>query len=71
MHLLAKIRGNRSYGNGDINSYINSYMNILEKAKLTASIRHVERFSKSGLPIDTWKSRTRLAEKREEEEEQR
>ena len=26
-------------------------MNTSEKAKLTASIRHIERFSKSGIPI--------------------
>ena len=26
-------------------------MNILEKAELTTSVRHIERFSKSGIPI--------------------
>ena len=33
------------YGNGDINSYVN------KKAELTASIRYVKRFSKSGILI--------------------
>ena len=51
MYLLAKLGGHSSYGNGDINSYINSYMNTLEKAELTTSIRHMERFLKSGISI--------------------
>ena len=33
------------YGNGDINSYVN------KKAELTASIRYVKKFSKSGILI--------------------
>ena len=41
----------RSYGNGDINSYINSYLNTLGEVELTTLIRHIERFLKSGLPI--------------------
>ena len=32
-------------------SYINSYMDNLEKAKLTASIRQIVIFLKSGIPI--------------------
>ena len=40
-----------SYKNGDINSYTNSYMDTLEKAELTASIQHIVRFLKSGIPI--------------------
>ena len=51
MYLLAKLGGHSSYGNGDINSYINSFMNTLEKAELTTSIRHIERFLKSGISI--------------------
>ena len=51
MYLLAKSGGHRCYRNGDINSYINSYMDILGKAELTASIRHIARFLKSGIPI--------------------
>ena len=51
MYLLAKFAGHRSYENGNINPYINSYMNTSEKAELSASIRHIERFSKSGIPI--------------------
>ena len=47
MYLLVKFGGRRSYGNGDINFY----MNTLEKAELTALERHVERFPKLGIPI--------------------
>ena len=38
---VLKLKG-RSYGNGDINPYINTYMNILEKDELSAWIRHKE-----------------------------
>ena len=51
MYLLAKCGSHRSYGNGDINSDISSYMNALEKAELTALVRHIERLSKSGILI--------------------
>ena len=51
MYLPAEFGGHKSYGNGAINSYMNSYMNTSAKAKLTASLRHIERFSKSGKPI--------------------
>ena len=51
MYLLAKFGSHRSYGNGDINSYINSCLNTLEKAELTASVRHIERSTKLGIPI--------------------
>ena len=37
--------------NGDINFYIKSYMDSLEQAGPTASIRHIGRFLKSGIPI--------------------
>ena len=50
MYLLVKFEGHRSYENDDINSYINAYMNISEKAELIASIYHNERFSESGMP---------------------
>ena len=43
--------GQRSYCNGNINSFINAYINPSEKAKLTTSISNVERFSKLGIPI--------------------
>ena len=43
-------------------------MNTLEKAELTASISHIERFSKSEILI--LKSKTRLVEKQEEGEEE-
>ena len=42
MHLFEKCGGHRSCENGDINSYINSYMNTLEKAEFNASVRHIE-----------------------------
>ena len=57
-----------SYGNGDINLYINSYLNISEKAEIDILIHHTERFSKSGILICSSKSWTRMAEKREKEE---
>ena len=56
-----------SYKNGDINSYINSYMDTLEKAELTASIQHIVRFLKSGIPIYNLKSQIKLAKKQEKE----
>ena len=49
--LPCKFIGHKSYGNGDINSYITSYINIAQKAELAASIRGTDRFSKSGIPI--------------------
>ena len=51
MYLLAKFDGHGPYGNRDINSYINSYMNTSKKAERVASIYHIERFSKSGILI--------------------
>ena len=51
MYLLAKFGGHKSYVNRYINSYIKSYMNTSEIAELITSLRHTERFSKSGTPI--------------------
>ena len=34
MYLLAKFGDHRSYRNGDINTYIKSYMDTLENAEL-------------------------------------
>ena len=51
MYLLAKFGDHRSYRNGDINSYINSYMDTLEIAALTALICHIGRFLKSGILV--------------------
>ena len=51
MYLLGKFDDQRSYGNGDINYFINSCMGTLEKAEVTASIRHIGRFSRSVIPI--------------------
>ena len=64
MYLLAKYGDYRSYRNGDINSY----MDTLEKAELTASIHHNARIFKSGIPITILKSRIQLEEKQQEEE---
>ena len=51
MYLLVKFGDHRSNRNGDINSYIKSYMDNLETAELTASICHIGRFLKPGIPI--------------------
>ena len=39
MYLLVTFGGHKSYGNGDINSHINFYINFWEKSELTASVR--------------------------------
>ena len=52
----------------EMSSFINSYMNTLEKAELAASLLHSERFSKSEYRFTVLKSRTRLAEKQQQEE---
>ena len=49
---------------------MNSYMDTLEKAGLTASICHIARFLKLGIPICNSAVPDTLAEKEEEEEEQ-
>ena len=59
MYLLSISGGYKSYRNGDIISQ------TLEKAEFTTSIRHIARLLKSRMP----KSRIRLGEKREGEEE--
>ena len=51
MYLIAKFGDQRSHRNGDINSYIDSHMDTVEKAELTATIRHTWRFLKSGIQI--------------------
>ena len=51
MYLLAKFGSHRSYRNGDVNYYISSYKDTLEKAELTTSLCHIARFLKSGIPI--------------------
>ena len=49
MCLLAKFGDYRSSRTGDTNSYINSYMNTLQKVTLTASIRYIAQCLKSGI----------------------
>ena len=39
----------------NINSYMISYMDTLEKAEVTALIHHIARFLKSGIPINNSK----------------
>ena len=51
MYLPATFGGHSSYRNGDISCYINSYMDILKKAEIITSIRHIARFLKSGILI--------------------
>ena len=51
MYLLAKLGDHRSYRNRNINSYTSSYMATLERAELTAFIRHIAIFLKSRIPI--------------------
>ena len=46
MYLLAKFDGKKPYGNEDINSFINSYMNTSQKAELTATDCPTEMFLK-------------------------
>ena len=68
MYLLAKLGGHSSYGNGDINSYISSYMDALEKAELSTSVRHIERFLNQEYQFTVPKSWMRLSEKQAEGE---
>ena len=66
MYLLLKFDGYRSYGNEDINFYINSYINACEKAELTASIHYIERFSKSGIPVSSSEVPDKAGKKKQE-----
>ena len=67
MYPLAKFGGHRPYRNININSYINSFMSTLEKAKLTASIPDIARSFESGIPIFCSEVPEKAGEKREEE----
>ena len=68
MYLLANFGGQRSYGNGNINSYINPFMNSSEKAEISPSIRHIENFQNQEYQFTILKSWTGLPEKRKEED---
>ena len=61
MYLLAKFGDNRSYRNGDVNSYIKYYMDTLENAELTAIICYAAGFLKSEIPIYSSKLQLDLA----------
>ena len=63
IYLLAKFGSYRSYENGDINSYISSYLNTLEKAELITSVI-LRYFQNQGYRFTVRKSRTRLVENR-------
>ena len=67
MYLLAKFGDHKSYRNGDVNSF-NFYMDTLEKAELTASIRCIGRFIKSGRPIYNSEVPDTAGKKQKEEE---
>ena len=56
----------RSYENGDINSYISSYINSLKKAEHAILVLHIERFLNQEHRFAISKSPKQLAEKREE-----
>ena len=62
-YLSAKFGGHRSYENRDINSHINSYKDTLQKDEQTASVDHMERFSKSGILIYNSKLQGKAARK--------
>ena len=51
MYLLAKFGDHKSYRNGDINSYIKSYMDTLGNAEFTTSIRRIARFLKTNTDL--------------------
>ena len=51
MCLLANFGDHRCNRNGYANPYIISYMNILGEDELKASVHHIERFFKSGIPV--------------------
>ena len=44
MYQIALFGGHSSYRNGNINFYVNSYMDTLEKCELAATIRHIAGF---------------------------
>ena len=67
MYLLAKFGDHKPYRNGDVNSF-NFYMDTLEKAELTASIRCIGRFIKSGRPIYNSEVPDTAGKKQKEEE---
>ena len=63
-----KFRDHRSCGNGDINSYINSSIDALEKAEVTISTHYIERLLKSGILIYISEVSDTMEEQREKEE---
>ena len=67
MYLLAKFGDHKPYRNGDVNSF-NFYMDTLEKAEPTASIRCIGRFIKSGRPIYNSEVPDTAGKKQKEEE---
>ena len=62
MHLPAKLGGRRSYGNEDTHSYINFWINALEKVELTASVYHNERFQNQEYQFTISKLQVQFAE---------
>lgn len=68
MYLSTKYGGQGSNGNGDINCYISSYLDTSGKGKHTASIRHIKRFSKSGILIYNSEAPETASRKKKKEE---
>ena len=71
MYLLAIFGGHKSCENEDTNSYSNCYMNTSVKAQFTASVHHIERFSKSGIWFYNSEVLDTAGKKQEKEEEHR
>ena len=66
MCLLTKSGGHKSCGNGDVNYFIKSYVNISEKAELTASVRHIDHKSCGNGDVNSFiKSYVNISEKAE------
>ena len=69
MYLLGKCGSHRYYGDGDINSYISSHINTLEKAELTrcAILRDFQnqeyRFT-NGSPGQSWQKNEKKKDKK-------
>ena len=55
-----KFGGYKSYRRGNVKHFINIYINMSKKAEPTTLIRHIERFSKSGIPLYNSESQKNL-----------
>ena len=64
------VLSHRSYGNGDINSYISAYMKILKKLNSPFRFTILGYFQNQEYQFTILEPRTRLTEKQEEGEEE-